>query len=1136
MTSNYLNYIICFIFVKTPLLPVHIWLPLAHSDANVSGSIILASIVLKLALYGFLRILIAIFFIGTAWLTPFILGLCSISVAYSSFTTIRQFDLKVLVAYSSIAHMASSLLGTFSDTLYGLIGSIIFGLAHGFVSPGLFIIVGAVLYDRCGSRIINYYRGLNAILPFLALIFLILVFGNMGVPLTGNFIGEFLSLLGAYQQNLFIASVGALSIILSAVYSIFMYNRVTSGSISPYIHVIPDIFRKEYYILIPLIILTILLGIYPSFISADIEFGLSNFLFMTSLPILSNSKNNPNISSLLNLGDINITNKNYKTNNEISLFVYKYIDKKTKNNLELNILDNFDNDLRMESESKNNKFKEDLIKAAVPWEDKPTRPNWPWENEDEDSDPIYNPWPESDPDNDEEENGIIRPGSPDSSLDSDWDDDSDLEDELERGDIIDPEEEDLFEEDERDDGYSEEEYSESDSDSEGSDSNPSSSDSSSSSPSSSDSLSSNPSSSNDGSSNFNTRDPLANKKDNIDGFVNEYEPNDKVNIESYYDSICDEDFMIYRDNIYNYLNILKIINEEIINNIYWSVNNIMLLKDILFLFIFSILIILGSYVLYLKINYLLDKTLKYIFNIKYSYNLKLIYRIKDFYLYSVFKFTKSNTNFWYIISKDKIKFLLLLRKKFFIFVIFIFLPWFITTYPHLLGIDIEYGLSHFLLTGNLWTTMTALIFEKAEIKSETLHKNANNPHTTPVVDKVVPDIGGKNDIKDQNSTNLANSDDKSNLANTKNTNSTNSDDKSNLANTENKSNQKNIENKLISTDSAKNENLENTDKNENQKSGDKNEKIENILKNESIGNTENKQDSEIIKNNTNSVNSGDDSNELDKRIQNISLNDRSRSTSDSISSSEKSEDLPSSEESVGLLSEEGKSRYVGLKDYENQPVNGGDLRTKIENLPPIIEAEKISYIQDRTIEKYNSMTPEEYKIYCENNSTRPPTNPTIPQDKIINVVRWPVRKNEDSDDDSPRGSDIQGSSNRTTTSSESSSNTRSVDTNFVDRNGTPLHGLNDNNLDYSIYNLLKMNFSFSFEDIILFINQIDISTYNISMLKFFIVFIPFIFYTIRFYILYLYIKLNKEQIYMVFFKFKYIYYLNLKNIVKKYLF
>jgi NADH-ubiquinone oxidoreductase chain 4 len=169
--------------VKTPLVPVHLWLPLAHSDANVSGSIILASIILKLALYGFLRLLIGILFLATISLTPFVLGICALSVVYASFTTIRQFDLKVLVAFSSIAHMSSSLLGTFSDTLYGLLGSVIFGLAHGFVSPGLFIIVGAVLYDRCGSRVINYYKGLTSILPLFALIFLFLVFANSGVPI-----------------------------------------------------------------------------------------------------------------------------------------------------------------------------------------------------------------------------------------------------------------------------------------------------------------------------------------------------------------------------------------------------------------------------------------------------------------------------------------------------------------------------------------------------------------------------------------------------------------------------------------------------------------------------------------------------------------------------------------------------------------------------------------------------------------------------------------------------------------------------------------------------------------------------------------------------------------------------------------
>ena len=142
--------------VKTPLVPVHIWLPLAHSDANVSGSIILASIVLKLALYGFIRILINIFSSGTTLLTPFFFIMCGVSVIFASSTTVRQFDLKVIVAYSSIAHMASSLFGTFSDNLWGLVGSIIFGIAHGFVSPGLFILVGAVLYDKCGSRIINY--------------------------------------------------------------------------------------------------------------------------------------------------------------------------------------------------------------------------------------------------------------------------------------------------------------------------------------------------------------------------------------------------------------------------------------------------------------------------------------------------------------------------------------------------------------------------------------------------------------------------------------------------------------------------------------------------------------------------------------------------------------------------------------------------------------------------------------------------------------------------------------------------------------------------------------------------------------------------------------------------------------------
>ena len=300
--------------VKTPLVPFHIWLPLAHSDANVSGSIILASIVLKLALYGFLRVLIGILVISTVSCNPLVLAMCGISILYSSFTTMRQFDLKVLVAYSSVAHMGSTLLGTFSDTLYGLVGSILFGLAHGLVSPGLFILVGAFLYDRVGTRFINYYRGLTNILPIFALLFLLFIFGNMGVPLTGNFIGEFLSLLGAYQKNIFIAIIGTTSVILSAGYSIFLYNRVASGSLSPYIKTIPDMFRKEFYLLAPLLFLTILLGIYPYFITSEIEFSMSGFLLFTFFPITFLNSNIHSNFSVIKCGGGEITNTNLYTN------------------------------------------------------------------------------------------------------------------------------------------------------------------------------------------------------------------------------------------------------------------------------------------------------------------------------------------------------------------------------------------------------------------------------------------------------------------------------------------------------------------------------------------------------------------------------------------------------------------------------------------------------------------------------------------------------------------------------------------------------------------------------------------------------------------------------------------------------
>jgi NADH-ubiquinone oxidoreductase chain 4 len=277
--------------VKTPLVPVHTWLPLAHSEANVSGSIVLAAIVLKLALYGFIRILIGIFNYATKLLFPFVMGLSSLSIIYSSLSTIRQFDFKVLVAYSSIAHMGSSTLGAFSDTSYGIIGSILFGLAHGFVSPALFIIVGLILYDRCGSRIINYYKGLTIITPLLSLLFLIFLFGNMGVPLTANFLGEFLSLLAAYQVAIYVVAVATLSVVFSAIYSIFLFNRINSGTLSTYIITIPDLFRREYYILLALAFFTLLLGIYPSIFTSYLEYGIHFSLFFFSSPIIFDKHN-----------------------------------------------------------------------------------------------------------------------------------------------------------------------------------------------------------------------------------------------------------------------------------------------------------------------------------------------------------------------------------------------------------------------------------------------------------------------------------------------------------------------------------------------------------------------------------------------------------------------------------------------------------------------------------------------------------------------------------------------------------------------------------------------------------------------------------------------------------------------------
>ena len=262
--------------IKTPIVPFHLWLPLAHGDANVSGSIVLASIVLKMALYGFIRILIFILLLAFTSVQLTMFSIFIFSLLFASTTTMRQNDLKVLVAYSSVAHMGSTLLGGFSNSQFGIFGSILFSIAHGVVSPALFIFVGALFYDRIGSRIMNYLKGLVILYPTATAMLLMVVFGNMGTPLTANFIAELECILATFMANVTMGILAAISIILSACYSIFMFNRISTGSISPYLTTAPDTNKKEFSMIMPLITLMVLFGVLPALISNPTDLGLSH--------------------------------------------------------------------------------------------------------------------------------------------------------------------------------------------------------------------------------------------------------------------------------------------------------------------------------------------------------------------------------------------------------------------------------------------------------------------------------------------------------------------------------------------------------------------------------------------------------------------------------------------------------------------------------------------------------------------------------------------------------------------------------------------------------------------------------------------------------------------------------------------
>jgi NADH-ubiquinone oxidoreductase chain 4 len=175
--------------------------------------------------------------------------------------------------------MAVVVLGLFSNNLTGIEGAILLSIAHGFVSPALFICVGGIIYDRTGTRIINYIRGLATYMPVFTILFLIFTLANAGIPLTLNFLGEQLSLIGIWQQSPIIASLGASSVLLSACYSIFLYNRLSYGNLSPYLPPVKDISRREYIILISLLLPTVILGIYPEIILNTLHVSVSSLLY-----------------------------------------------------------------------------------------------------------------------------------------------------------------------------------------------------------------------------------------------------------------------------------------------------------------------------------------------------------------------------------------------------------------------------------------------------------------------------------------------------------------------------------------------------------------------------------------------------------------------------------------------------------------------------------------------------------------------------------------------------------------------------------------------------------------------------------------------------------------------------------------
>lgn len=246
---------------KIPIFPLHIWLPEAHVEAPTVGSVVLAGILLKLGVYGLLRFNLNLFPLANLFFSPIVLVLCALGVIYASFCAVSQADLKRIIAYSSIAHMNLVVVGLFCQGALGLSGAIFQSVSHGFISSGLFFLIG-FLYSRYHSRSVQYYSGLVQILPLFSIFFIFFSMANIALPSTSAFVGEFLIFLDSFLYNEFLTFIIIGSVVVCAIYSLWLANRILFGNVSFFLKNSLDLNKYEFTIIFSLFFFSLILGIF----------------------------------------------------------------------------------------------------------------------------------------------------------------------------------------------------------------------------------------------------------------------------------------------------------------------------------------------------------------------------------------------------------------------------------------------------------------------------------------------------------------------------------------------------------------------------------------------------------------------------------------------------------------------------------------------------------------------------------------------------------------------------------------------------------------------------------------------------------------------------------------------------------